>query len=361
MLNFKKNLIILLFLTIFPSCTKIVPQYYISEFPEIQQFEEFDHQSCQNLKLNFDAKNNLESKNYWRCRQTFAKFHLEINPVFPNQIDQNSKISELIAKISLKISRSQESFLQNEINKIDENDNLKCEKMGYKIDPNDQLKTEEYYLCRKNLIELFYAEPPFGNAELLKFQDKNYDINYVVTKKIREAMQINQKILEDNPQCAEIKPRGMEFAKCLEDFKKYNQCLSKNNLELRRLESDQKIICQKQAYIRFSDEMIVDRERTDSAISMRNQNSDRDNKYSFGSMGIDEDDFLAKNEKEEKKKVVIKKLSDIQNHKNNIYTKQEISRLRRGFISNCIKIINKDLNERGSDLNKKCEKIKSMK
>jgi len=360
MLNFKKNLIIFLFLTIFFSCTKIVPQYYISQFPEIQQFEEFDHQACQNLKLNFDATNNLESKNYWRCRLTFAKYHLEINPVFPNQIDQNSKISELIAKISLKISRSQESFLQNEINKIDKNDHLKCEKMGYKIDPNDQLKTEEYYLCRKNLIELFYTEAPFGNAELLKFQDKNYDINYVVSKKIREAIEMNQKILETNPQCSSFKPRTPEFAKCLDNFKKYNQCLLDNNLEVRKQESDQKIICQKQAYIRYSDEMIIEDERTDNAITIRNQNSDRDNRYSFGSMGINEDDFLAKNEKEEKKQEIIKKLSDIQNHKNNIYSKQEISRLRRSFIANCVKLINKDLDEMRSNLNKNCDKIKSI-
>ena len=172
-------------------------------------------------------------------------------------------------------------------------------------------------------------------------------------------MDLNQKILEANPQCSNFKPRTPEFAKCLDDFKKYNQCLIDNNLEVRKQESNQKIICQKQAYIRFSDEMIIESERVDNAISIRNQNSDRDNRYSFGSMGIDEDDFLAKNLKEEKKKEIIKKLSDIQNHKNNIYSKQEISRLRRSFISNCVKIINKDLDEMRLNLNKNCDKIKS--
>ena len=47
-----------------------------------------------------------------------------------------------------------------------------------------------------------------------------------------------------------------------------------------------------------------------------------------------------------------------QNDTRNIYSKHEISKLRREFISSCIKIIDADLMILKSDLYKKCEKIK---
>ena len=117
--KFLKTLVFFSILTLSSCAKKIQQPYIISGYLDIQQLEEYDHKSCANLKLNFDKSNIVESKLYLHCRLSFSKYHLEINPVFPRQQEFNQKISDLIAQISIKISRNQETNIEREINKID--------------------------------------------------------------------------------------------------------------------------------------------------------------------------------------------------------------------------------------------------
>ena len=359
------------------SCAKKIQQpYIISDYLDIQQLEEYDHKSCANLKLNFDKSNIVESKLYWHCRLSFSKYHLEINPVFPRQQEFNQKISDLIAQISIKISRNQETNIEREINKIDEKDHRQCNKMGYYPDAKDQTKIEEYYLCRKNLIELNYSELPFGNQKYAEYQNKSYNIAFVIDKRIKESIKQNQEKLEKYPECSNFRTYSDEFEKCVKSLDLYKNCIAESNVKIFNKEGSEKIICQKQAYIRFNDEMIKNDERVDLEIINRNKNSDKQNKNNFESIGINEKDFIGKapKKKDEKKlseqdelEARIKKWEEekkkgnkIQNNSDNIYSKHEIAKLRREFISSCLKIIDADLSIYKKNIYEKCEKIKYL-
>lgn len=374
--KFLKTLVFFLILTLFSCAKKIKQPYIISNYSDIQQLEEYDHNSCANLKLNFDKSNIVESKLYWHCRLSFSKYHLEINPVFPRQQEFNQKISDLIAQISIKISRNQESTIDREINKIDEKDHRQCNKMGYYPDAKDQAKIEEYYLCRKNLIELNYTELPFGNQKYAEYQNKSYNIAFVIDKRIKESIKQNQEKIEKYPECSNFRTYSDEFEKCIKSLDLYQNCITESNAKILDKEGSEKIICQKQAYIRFNDEMIKNDERVDLEIINRNKNSDKQNKHNFESIGINEKDFIGKMPKKKDEKPLSeqeildakikkweedsKKKDKTQNDSRNIYSKQEIARLRREFISSCIKIIDVDLSIYRKNIYEKCEKIKYL-
>jgi hypothetical protein len=361
----KKNLnktIIFLFITIF-SCAKpkIKPPYLLSEYPEINFLELKDHQACTSLKLNLDEANNLDSKLYWHCRLSFSKFHIEIQAVFPNQIEFNKKITDLITKISLIISKNQESNVSREINKIDENDHKKCIKLGYSPNSLDQFKIEEYYQCRKNLIELNYSEPPFSIEEYKNYQTKKYNIGFVIDKRIKKSFEENQNMLKANPECQNFRPYSDDFKKCIDSIEEYKQCLKNSLSKFREIEANEKIVCQRQAYIKYNDEMIRESERVDNYIKNRNNNADRDNKNNFESIGINEKDFVGKTTKKIIEEEYISKLNKINNTTNGIYSKQEISRLRKNFIINCVNFIDNKLVQKKLELNKNCESLKFTK
>jgi hypothetical protein len=356
--KFLKTLVFFAISIIFSCAGKIRQPYIISDYLDIQQLEEYDHNSCANLKLNFDKSQNIDSKLYWHCRLSFSKYHLEINPVFPRQQEFNQKISDLIAKISLKISRNQESNINREVNKIDEQDHNQCTRMGYFPDAKDQLKIEEYYLCRKNIIELNHAEPPFGNKKYAEYQNKSYNITFVIDKRIKESIKKNREKLDKYPECSNFKTYSDDFEKCVKSLDEYKICEDESNIKVLEKEVLEKTVCQKQAYVRFNDDMIKDDERVDLEIKNRNYNSDSQNKNNFESMGIKEKDFLGKTKKEKINTEVEEIKSRIENNNRNIYTKYEISKLRRSFISSCVKIIDENLKIYKKELNQKCQKIK---
>ncbi len=360
-MHYKLLKTLIFFLTlIFFSCTKIRQPYIISDYKDIQKFEEYDHNSCVNLKLNFDKSQNIESKLYWHCRLSFSKYHLEISPILPRQKEFNQKISDLITKISLKISRNQESNINKEIDKIDEIDHRKCNKMGYYQDAKDQLKIEEYYLCRKNLIELNYAEPPFNNKEYAEYQNKSYNIAFVIDKRIKESIKKNREDIEKNPECSGFKTSSPEFEKCVKSLDLFKNCVLESKIKILAKEETEKTICQKQAYIRFSDNMLKINERTDLEIQNRNYNSDRDNKNNFESIGINEKDFLGQDLKKKIKIEDEKIKNTIENNHSNIYSKYEISKLRKKFIISCTRATDERLKLYEEDLINKCEKIKYL-
>ena len=106
--------------------------------------------------------------------------------------------------------------------------------------------------------------------------------------------------------------------------------------------------------------MIKNIDRVDLEIKTRNYNSDRDNKNNFESIGINEKDFLGK---ELKKKVIIedeKIKNTVNNNNDNIYSKYEISKLRKRFISSCLKIIDKKIKNYEENLMQQCQKIKYL-
>ncbi|NBX53036.1 MAG: hypothetical protein EBT63_05250 [Proteobacteria bacterium] len=358
--NFLKTLTILLCVFML-SCANKKRPYLISNFSDINSLEEVDHQTCVKLKLNFDKNNNIDSKLYWHCRLSFSKFHLEVYPVLPRQIEFNQKISDLVTQISLIISKNQENNIVKEVNKLEEIDHKKCLKLGYDNQSKEQIKVEEYYQCRKNLIELNFAEPPFSNNQYQKYHNKSYDIAFVIDKRIKKSFDENQKKIAENPECTSFKPSSDDFKKCSDSVMNFQKCLNDSNKKITETEAKEKIICQKQAYLRFNDEMIKEEDRVDNKIKNRNLNSDRDNRNNFESFGINENDFLGKAEKEKVAQENIKKISKIDNSTRGIYSKQEISWLRKKFIVSCMTTINSKNEIDKKNFIKDCEKLKYTK
>lgn len=363
-LKLKTKSFMIALLIVFSCAKKTRPPYLISENSNINKYEDFDHQACLDLKLNFDNNSNIDSKLYWHCRLSFSKFHLQNNPILPKQIEFNTQISDLIAKISLKISTNKESFILQQINKMDELDHKKCLKMGYNPDQKNQIKLEEYYQCRKNLIEIYYSELPFNNPQYQPYQDKTYDIAFVIDKKIKESIQDSKTKIANNPQCSNFHVDSEDFGKCIQSFKEHQQCLINAGIKAKERDNANKIKCQKQAYIRFNDEMIKSKEREELEIQERNLKSDRDNRNNFESIGINERDFIGKSkldiQKEEQEAEQYKstsKFSEKNNTNNDLYTKQEISKLRKKFIVNCVAMNEDEITQYQNDLNRDCQSI----
>ncbi|NCA29069.1 MAG: hypothetical protein EBS92_07380, partial [Proteobacteria bacterium] len=261
----------------------------------------------------------------------------------------------------LIISKNQENNIVKEVNKLEEIDHKKCLKLGYDNQSKDQIKVEEYYQCRKNLIELNFAEPPFSNNQYQKYHNKSYDIAFVIDKRIKKSFDENQKKIAENPECTSFKPSSDDFKKCSDSVMNFQKCLNDSNKKITETEAKEKIICQKQAYLRFNDEMIKEEDRVDNKIKNRNLNSDRDNRNNFESFGINENDFLGKAEKEKVAQENIKKISKIDNSTRGIYSKQEISWLRKKFIVSCMTTINSKNEIDKKNFIKDCEKLKYTK
>jgi hypothetical protein len=379
MINFFKKIIFFIIISsvIFSSisCRKefIRESYMLSDFLEIQQIEKKNHQFCESLDLD-SAKFNKNFSNdiYWICRSAAAKeYQIEnISQNSDQKISRNifspdfqNKLADLIAKIDVKIINSSESNFNRYFKRLDKKDHEKCLKFGYKFDVNDRLQIDQYLLCRERLIENDQLDTAFGESSYLKYPNRTYSLGFVVNKRLDDE---NKKFLE-------IKEKYLDCLIYFDDEKQLNLCIKAKEDEKKCFsqitkkkflkEAEEKISCQRLAYVRFPDEMLIKDEKESQEIIRAKKNADAFNSNSIASLGISEldlelfepiENIIAREEEDKKNKK--NKISEINSFKS-LYKKNELVRLRRDFIHACQSEADKKIVEYLNFLNQECEEI----
>jgi hypothetical protein len=326
----------------------------------LAKIEEQDHKSCLDLKVRFNSNTNLENQQYWQCRLSFAKYRLLNNPSDQKQQKHNEKIVYLINKISDKLADKQPSLLEREVEKLDEKHHQQCQNMGYESETEDKNKIDIYLQCRSSLIDNYLSEPPYDNYDYLPYQYKNYDISYVINKRIKIASQKKEKIVQDYPKCTSYALYSQELKKCIENQQKARFCYQQNLRNSILKERDAKLICQQQANIRFDDNLLI-QEKIIDRIKERNYKSDLTYNFNFESMGLNELDFISK---QEKKKIELEQEKE-QEEENNfnsttaLYNRYELSQIRKKYVLSCYKFVDNNLLQDKNNLDKKCLELEN--
>lgn len=347
----QKKLLTKIFAAIFCvnfACTHVEEKnpFIISDLPHIQAFEKQDHSFCSSLKINFDKSIDLDSSLYWRCRLSLAKYRLRTDGS-PESAKQNTEISNLVTKISLKLASTPESILFEENAKMNERQHKKCLALGYQINTEDLAKIDDYFSCRKALIADQQLVPPFGNTDYLEYPNHSYNIGFVVDRRVDKEIQRYNLAKENYPTCVKFNLDSLNFKNCTLAQDRSRQCFSEIDKKKFLKEMDEKIICQRWAYIRFPNSLLkgVDQKQID--LERTKTNSDYNNQLNFAALGIDDKDFVAApaDEGEEvdnadeakikkaKRRAAEKKINSNQK----LYDKFELTRLRQKYIFSCQK------------------------
>lgn len=359
--NFAKKITLLFFVALFAcKSSRENDPYILSLIPEIRDLEKQDHALCVSLKLNTDKPNNLDSYNYWRCRLTFAKYRVSTGQPSPQQAKRDLEISDLITKVSLKVNQVAEPFLVRESRKIDNRQHNKCLAMGYELYTEDQVKIDEYFSCRRGLIEDQQILPAYKNTDFLNYPNSEYTIGVAVDTRLDEASKKFQEAKNTYPTCVKFNLYSENYKRCISAQDNSRQCAKEIERKRFKREWEEKTFCQKQAYVRFPDELVKKEESLQEEIDHMNKKSDYYNQQNFASIGIDGTLFSGEVEqKEEVKKVTKKKKEEAKklNTKVGLYRKFELTKLRQGYAIQCQQRANGDVEKYVAELVKECDDL----
>ena len=311
--------------------------FILSTLPEIQALEKQDHAFCSSLKIDFNKNTDLKSGLYWRCRLSLAKYRILTDSRLSEDAKHNLNISDLIAKISLKLADTPESILSRENKKMDRRQHEQCLKLGYIIATEDKAKIDDYFSCRRALIDEQQLVPPYGNVDYLDYPNSSYDIGFVVDQRIDEETQLLNAAKVQYPTCVKYNLNNVNYKNCTIAQEGARKCFGEIEKKRFKKESEEKTICQRRSYIEFPDEYLQVNDQKNKDIERTKNNSDFYNNYSFAALGIDDSKFgtEVKNDKNVKdlKKEEAKKI----NSKSRLYTKFELTKLRQKYIFECQK------------------------
>lgn len=355
----------LLLLVVVFSCAEKIDPFFLSQNPQIRNFELHDHQVCTALKVNIEGKSNEMSPNYWRCRLAFAKYRIAYENPTPLQQTRNGIFGDLVNKIMQKISTFSEPFLLQETRKIDNHHHNQCLSLGFKFETDNQAEIDEYFFCRRALIEEQQKVPAFGNQEFLAFPNKEYDLTFAVNQRIDKNLKLFKFYQEKYPACVKYNIHSENFKRCIKAEDNSRQCYAEIDRKIFKKEWERKIKCQKQAYTRYGDELLKDHENlSEKEIKTRNKNSDFFNRNSLSSIGLGEKNFVSKEKlqemKDQEEKSRKEKAAKKTNSKLELYDKYELTKLRQQYIFACQNKSNDEIFNYSASLKKSCEFLREF-
>lgn len=340
------------------SCINKPNPFILSTVEQIRIFERSDHAQCYRLHGSLeDPVLTLNSSLYWRCRLSLTKAKLTSINATPEDLEYNLKVGDLIKKITQRLETTTEEEMERNIKKVDDRQHKRCIKMGFEFETTDQIKIDEYYSCRKTLIEENQGIPPFNNDEYMPYLNHTYNMSFVINRKLDNENKIRQKYAVKYPQCVGFNIYSKDFRSCIKAYDESRQCYKTLKSKRSNRELEERLDCQRRAYIEFPDSLMNEKDLHAWEIEASNSKADYYNRFSLSSVGIANESQFSSNEKTEEE--IIK--PDEPNTKEGLYNKLELSILRRKYIYSC----NKDADEKIYDyiksLNMDCEKIKEFK
>lgn len=340
------------------ACAHKKPAFQLSHLKNINLLETEDHNSCLSLKLNFDGNNDVTSALYWRCRLSFAKYRLYTTTETQEKLKHNLEISDLVSKISLKIANISEPFLLRETKKLDNLQHKKCLEMGFEIDSEDQAKIDDYFGCRRALLEEYKLLPPYRKEAYRPYPHRSYNLGFVVDQRVDAEIKRYESAKEKYPDCVKFGVKSQNFRNCTAAYDKAWSCFGEIEKKKFKRDQQEKLSCQKQSYGRFPDSMLKSDDDDKKTIERMNNNSDFYNAQSISSLGLDNSQFSAEKPKTDEKNP--KKSAEEINSKNNLYDKFELTNLRKTFIVECQKEADVRVASFVDDLKNSCEALKKF-
>lgn len=353
------SIFIILFFVI--SCAKPKNPFILSSAKNLEILEEKDHKFCNSLLKNYEKKELVKDFSYWNCRLLTAKNHLiKTNDAFA--VSHNTQIIELLNRISSIIEKLPESLIIHSNHRIDKQHHDTCLKAGYKVTKQNQAEIDDYFSCRQSLLEDYKAIPPFFNSDYLDYKNKNYNIDFVINKRVQKSIYEYDEQKEKYPNCVKFNLYSLNFQNCTKAYDESRICHSEIDKKKNKKILEAKTHCQKQAYIHFPNELVKLDEKNDEENKKSNISSDYYNQNSLASLGLSAKDFASKvdDKKEEKQKEGPKTLEDINNY-NNLYTKLEIGNLRSAYARNCQKEVDIEIIRYVESLKMACDELTKFK
>lgn len=348
-------LIILIFLSF--SCSSNFKKdkdfYIISNDTAIIKFEQSDHRFCNSLNLSVTNKKSEKNELYWRCRLSLTKHRLKTDITQKESIDHNIKIGKIITQISLKLSKTPKMLLENANADLDKYEHEKCQLMGYNLDTDNQEKIDEYFLCRKILIEDRISFPAFHQSDFLDYQNDHYNLGYTIDKRLDSSINEYNRAKNKYPNCIIHKISSQDFTNCSAAYDASRRCFLEIDSKKFNREAQKKITCQRQAAIRFPDKFI-----NQDNINNRNikAKSDYYNNNDFSSLGIDDVTKFYDTKKSDKSDKV--EHNSLIGSKNQLYSKFEIIKLREKYIKSCQVNADIEIVDYVTQLRNACEALK---
>jgi len=361
----KKTNLPLLILFILAACD--TPAAINARNLEMQKIEKSDHQYCASLGLNID-ESDLKTELYWRCRVVLIKNKTSLTLTLEG-IRRNAAIKKLIATISKQYSDSYEKWSDNRNSLFDNKDHESCVYQGHDFNSLKQTVVEDYFICRKRLINEKQIIPPFHKTEYFERPKDGYNIGFAINKKIDKDIEQFETTKEKYPKCIKFFFKRDMLQTCKSNYDQQRQCISKIAPARYQKELQIKIACQKKSYIRFSDSMLKEDFSKMEELEKARLAADMNNGRNFFSIGVDADqlskfkseEISAKKESDETKNAE-KKLRTQEsiknfNTKNNLYNKTDLTRLRQQFIISCQNAANPEIYAYENNLQKDCDSI----
>ncbi len=327
MVKFFHLKLLFLIVTLLFGCKAKIPQ---SDDIKLRQIENEDIVLCNSLKINFNNNETfLKNDIFWRCRINLAQERI-IEKVEKNEeIHHNILINNIIKNLQKNLQKNYEENGNDKNILFDENDHLYCSIMGFNFISKNQAKIEDYLSCRRRIIGALKAIPPYENK--IYFSNQNNEL--------KKPQKIDEKIAKEAKTkfnfCSEFYLNENDFNDCARDYIWHRQCIAK--IEPARILHilQEKITCQKKAYLAFGDDLLKENNQLKEEIEKFNNQVDYSEKNTLASLGFGPeaiDKFQFKDKKNEKKN---KKTEKNINNKKNLYNKVELAKLRQRFIILC--------------------------
>lgn len=336
---------------------KVDEPFIVSHLPHIKDFERQDHGFCSSLEIDFEKSDNLKSALYWRCRLSLAKYRLNTDQTAVGATQYNLEISDLITKISLRLANTPESILTHENKKMDNHHHLQCISMGYIIATTDQEKIDDYFACRKALIEDQQLVPPYGNNDYLDYPNRSYNIGFVIDRRIDEDIKNYNAEKAKYPTCMKFNLYSTDFKSCTTAQDNSRACFATIDKKKFTREWEEKIACQKQSYSKFPNVFLKENEEEKARVERVKANSAFYNQHSLASIGLDEKQFGGDGKNYEKDDEKEKNI----NSKEGLYSKYELTKLRQKYIFACQKKADDRVKLYVENLKKGCADLEKFK
>jgi len=317
-----------------------------SEFEErqkIKKLEDEDHKYCIKLGLDFgfDA---IETELYWRCRVSLAG-KITIQRTF--SLSSSAK-DEYLNNLEIKFQKSFEDLNNYRNNLIGRKHHKICQKRGYDINSIKQDEVEKYLDCRQDLIKTYQVNPPYKKTHYLERPQDSYNIKYVINKRQDHEIERLEEERKKYPRCVHLEIKTKNYKKCINDYDKNAKCLENAQQMRFKKEMEQRMICQRRLYQRFP-ESLLKKDEIQEEFDRKKVAADIYNNNDFINIGVDDDmlktfesaEAIRKREEEKIRKAKEKKEQKKEdfNNEEKLYSKAELTALKKKFIVECDKRI----------------------
>lgn len=269
---FKITTFWLLLSCLFFSCARPRPDI-ISDRSVLRIAEGEDHQKCVAQGFDLNKWDDIVTELYWSCRyDLIQKRRIYDNSTDPEVIANNIKVKKISDEILKNLNRARQVVLAKLQGNIQTSDHAKCVSLGYNLDSENPAEIESYYKCREGLV--------LGRISPAPKVTNSYEASVMPDDKTSRYLQIVKEARRDNPEvikideqinlypmCAGLNVRSEDFKKCASAQEDAKKCFLDINLRRARKNVDDKIYCQKQAFIQFPDNYALIKDRSPAQIA----------------------------------------------------------------------------------------------